>query len=137
MVNLSFYFSVFLAILLGSCESHSDYYFEESQSRVIDSLRHLGHYEYSSRLNDSLTIILKGSNNNLVSQTTYNTIESLTKKLTESKDYGCYVINWQTPETTQKYTDVILLERNPNTGIIIRMFTRNKYLIEKLPEHSY
>ncbi|WP_308992443.1 hypothetical protein QLS71_000385 [Mariniflexile litorale] len=137
MINFSFCFCLIAIILLESCEAHSGYYFEKSQSKVIDSLRHLGHYEYNSRLNDSLCMVLNNPNNKLMTPTTYTTIVSITNKLSKTKSSGCYVIDWQTLETKQNFTNVILLEWNPNGGIIIRMFTRNKYLKEKLPKQSF
>ncbi|WP_372757121.1 hypothetical protein [Mariniflexile sp.] len=82
-------------------------------------------------------MVLSSRKNNLVTPTTIKTITSITNKLSETKSSGCYVMDWKTAETKSEYNNVILLEWNENAGIIIRMFTRNKYLKEKFPRQSY
>lgn len=128
---------VVLFFLVG-CNPDEEYSFEQSQSEIVQKFRKEGFYEYNSRLNDVLMAELNGIDNDILSTSMLETIETLSQKIKrEKKTMGCYVIEWENCKNTTKENNAITLEWNSTHGVIIRMFTKSSAVKQQLPHSSY
>ncbi|RIA08888.1 hypothetical protein OE09_0713 [Flavobacteriaceae bacterium MAR_2010_72] len=115
-----------------------DYYFVERQSEAIQTYRQQAYYEYSSRFNDSIWKVLQSFDNNLLNDAAFETIKNLNYKVIQEKhSTGCYIIPWRHNKNILQYNDIIMLEWNPNFGVIFRVFTKSEHIKELLPFQSY
>jgi len=130
---------VIILIATFSCaDKETNYMFMKSQSATIMSYQQQGYYEYNSRLNHSMWEELQSFETDLLSQTTYETIKSLDLKIKSKKlDMGCYIIPWRHKDKSLNQDDIIMLEWNPNAGVIIRVFTKSELVKELLPLQSF
>ena len=106
-----------------------------NQSELIKKYRADGFLEYSSRLNDSLLLILSDHKKTLLTKNTYDAILEVSENLKFSKPVlKCYQLQWK--ENPYDPSAKILLEWNPSSGVIFRIFTTSETLISKFPEQS-
>lgn len=134
----SFFKIIIILFFLVGCSSDEEYSFEQSQSEIVKKFRKEGFYEYNSRLNDVLLAELNGIDNEILSPSMLETIETLSKRIKkEKKVMGCYVIEWENCKDLPEENNTILLEWNAKHGVIIRMFTKSAVIKEQLPLNSY
>jgi hypothetical protein len=132
-----FYPTLFLTLLLG-CNLKSTYFYSESQSKTIDAYRQEGFYEYASSLNDSMLNILNNYDKTILNPSMINTVKTLSAKINKERNImGCYIIPWKSDFNKPISNDIIMMEWNSNTGVIIRMFTKSSQIIEILPSQSF
>ena len=67
-----------------------------------------------------------------------NTVKTLSAKINKERNImGCYIIPWKSDFNKPISNDIIMMEWNSNTGVIIRMFTKSSQIIEILPSQSF
>lgn len=126
--------AMIISMVFTGCTPDEDYSFQGSKS-VVENFRKEGYYEYSSRLNDILFAELNSMENDILSASMLETIETLSEKIKNDRHpAGCYVIEW---ESEKAHNDVITLEWNDKHGVIIRMFTKSLLVKRRLPLNSY
>ncbi|MFY0482986.1 hypothetical protein ACI6PS_10280 [Flavobacterium sp. PLA-1-15] len=130
--------SVIFLFFLISCSLDKEYSFQESQSDIVQKFRKEGYYEYNSKFNDVLMAELNGIDNEVLSPSMLETIETLSEKIKNEKNaIGCYLIEWENCKDASEDRNFITLEWNTKYGVIVRMFTKSSAIKQQLPHSSY
>lgn len=130
--------SVTILFFLIGCSPDEEYSFQESQSDIVQKFRKEGYYEYNSKFNDVLLADLNGIDNEVLSPSMLETIETLSEKIKNEKNtIGCYLIEWENCKNNPEEHNFITLEWNIKHGVIVRMFTKSLAIKQQLPLSSY
>jgi hypothetical protein len=123
-----------LFLLLLQCNSERTYYYEKNSTEFITQLRIQNYYEYSGPFNSAMQNQLKAYDASVINSTSLNTVFDVSQIVAEQKNViGSYVIYWQKDPINSASENYILMEWNPNSGVIIRMFTQLEELYRHLP----
>jgi len=124
-------------LILCSCQPQVQFKYAKKEAVLVRSLREQMFYEYSSPLNNAMKIYMelelaKEPDIKLPLEKIKATEAKIQK---EQPQTGCYYYESTIPQSDKKI--FIIMEWNPNAGVIIRIFTDSNHLIEKLPNNSF